>query len=429
MSRIQELITKRVELHEQSKKILDRAESEKRDLTAEETQQWDAMDADIGKLGDQIERIERQSRREAWLGESAGRKTISKADPDTPSLNEGDAAISLDFGRHHRNIEFSGSSPEGQRSKKEYRQHFKDYAINGVNAGLQTSSDPKGGYLAPTTLSASLIKFLDDAVLMRQLGNVLPPLAQSVSLGVPTWDTDPNDADWTAEVPASDISEDDTARVGKREFMPHLLTKLIKISMKMLRSSVIDIESLITQRIGYKFAITEEKGFMTGDGSQRPLGIFTASADGISTSRDVTASSTTAFNADDLINVIHSVKEAYMNRGSWIFHRDAIKMLRKLKDGNGQYLWQPSMQAGNPNLLHNRPMYMSEYAPNTFTTGLYVGIFGDFKAGYWIVDSLQMEIQRLNELFSLKNQVGLLGRKETDGMPVLEEAFARLKLA
>jgi len=70
---------------------------------------------------------------------------------------------------------------------------------------------------------------------------------------------------------------------------------------------------------------------------------------------------------------------------------------------------------------------MSEYCPNTFTSGLYVGIIGDFK-NYWIADALSMRIQRLNELYSLTNQVGFVGRLESDGMPVLEEAFARIQL-
>ena len=79
-------------------------------------------------------------------------------------------------------------------------------------------------------------------------------------------------------------------------------------------------------------------------------------------------------------------------------------------------------------MLLGRPMVMSEYAPNTFTTGLYVGMFADF-SHYWIADSLALQIRRLNELFALTNQIGIIGRLESDGMPVLAEAFARVKLA
>jgi len=100
-----------------------------------------------------------------------------------------------------------------------------------------------------------------------------------------------------------------------------------------------------------------------------------------------------------------------------------------LKDGNGQYLWQPSNQVGEPDLLLGSPVMMSEYAPNTFTTGQYVGLYGDFNSGYWIADALGFRIQVLRELYAETNQVGLIIRAETDGMPVLEEAFSRLTLA
>jgi HK97 family phage major capsid protein len=105
-----------------------------------------------------------------------------------------------------------------------------------------------------------------------------------------------------------------------------------------------------------------------------------------------------------------------------------VSRCRKLKDGVGNYLWQPGLATDRPPTVLGRPYVQSENAPNTFTSQLYVAIIGDFKAGYWIVDALQMEVQRLVELFTLKNQVGFKGHKETDGMPVLEEAFSRMIL-
>ena len=71
---------------------------------------------------------------------------------------------------------------------------------------------------------------------------------------------------------------------------------------------------------------------------------------------------------------------------------------------------------------------MSEYVPNTFTTGLYTGVLADWRF-YWIADALDMTVQRLVELYARSNQIGFIGRKETDGMPVLAEAFARVKMA
>jgi HK97 family phage major capsid protein len=125
---------------------------------------------------------------------------------------------------------------------------------------------------------------------------------------------------------------------------------------------------------------------------------------------------------------LYNVKGQYQQNGAWIFSRQAVRNTRKLKDGNGQYIWQLGL-AGTPSTVLDRPYYISEYVNSTFTTGRYVCAFGDFKAGYWIADSLGMELQQLNELFALKNQVGVVGRKETDGAPVLQEALTRLVLA
>jgi HK97 family phage major capsid protein len=103
-------------------------------------------------------------------------------------------------------------------------------------------------------------------------------------------------------------------------------------------------------------------------------------------------------------------------------------MIRKLKDGEGQYIWKAGISNDRGDTILDLPVHMSEYAPNTFTTGEYVGILGDFSY-YWIADALNMNIQRLDELYAENNQVGFIGRLETDGMPVLENAFARVTLA
>lgn len=187
-----------------------------------------------------------------------------------------------------------------------------------------------------------------------------------------------------------------------------------------------DPETMVRQRLAYKFAVSEEKGFLTGNGANQPLGLFTASADGISTGRDVQTGSSTDITADGLIDALYSLKEGYMRNARWMFHRDGIKRIRKLKDSQNQYLWQPGLSNGQPNTILDKPYVMSEYVPNTFTSAKYVGIVGDLSF-YWIADALSMTVQRLVELYAETNQTGFIGRLETDGMPVLEEAFARLK--
>lgn len=130
---------------------------------------------------------------------------------------------------------------------------------------------------------------------------------------------------------------------------------------------------------------------------------------------------------DGLINAKYSLKEQYLRGASWIIHRDLAKLLAKLKDGESRYIWQPAVALGQPDMLLGHPVHMSEYAPNTYTTGLYAAVFGDFRY-YWIVDADQLLVKVLNELYATSNQIGYLLHYFGDGAPVLGEAFARVKL-
>ena len=293
---------------------------------------------------------------------------------------------------------------------------------------LQKDSDTTGGYLsAPQEFFAQLIQAVDDAVFMRTISNVLPTLTTADSLGAPSLDNDPADPIWTTEIATGD--EDSTLSFGKRELNPHPLSKLIKVSKTLLRRSTLSADQIVRDRLAYKFSTVMENNFLNGGGSNSPLGVFTASANGISTSQDVsTGNTTTAMTFDGLQEARFNLKTQYRQNSSWIFHRDGVKQLATIKDGDGRYIWQPSVVLDQPDTLFTRPINESEFAPNTFTTGLYVGIIGDFSF-YWIVDALTLTVQVLTELYAATNQNGYIGRLESDGMPVLEAAFTRVKLA
>jgi len=295
------------------------------------------------------------------------------------------------------------------------------------NRALQADQDIYGGFLVmPQTLAAEIIQSLRDEVFMRQISRVIP-CERADSLGVPALDNDCGDPTWTAEIKTG--SEDSTMSFGKRELHPHPLARRIKVSNKLLRSALIEPDQLLRQHLTSVFSEVEENAFLNGTGANQPLGVFTASDDGISTSRDVsTDNEETTIKADGLINALYTLKSQYLKNASWILHRDAVKQIRKLKDGEGNYLWQPGLAADKPDTILSKPFHVSEYAPNTFTTGLYVGIVGDFRF-FWIADALLMQIQVLDQLYAETNQTGFIGRKETDAMPVLEEAFVRVKLA
>jgi HK97 family phage major capsid protein len=147
---------------------------------------------------------------------------------------------------------------------------------------------------------------------------------------------------------------------------------------QLLRQALIGPEGLVINRLAYKFAVTQEKAFLTGSGAGRPLGLFTASPNGISTARDVsTGNTTTEIRFDGLIEAKFTLKGQYWPRARWIFHRGAVKQITKLKDGDGQYIWRQSVREGEPGTLLGLPMTISEWAPNTFASGLHLSLHVD----------------------------------------------------
>ena len=413
--RVIEMRKKRAKLVKDARDLLDLQEAEKRELSAEEEQRYDAIMAEVDTLKTKIEREERLSGLEGDLGGSDGHLP-----PGDPGEGEG--------GEQRTN------EPQGMehRDSQEYRDAFGRWMASGERSltaeeyrAMQVDNDTGGGYLVtPQQMVMELLKEVDDIAVIRQFARV-HQLRTAKSLGVPSLDKDVDDADWTAELKTG--SETDL-EIGKRELRPHPLAKRVKISNTLLRMGQLGPEALVRERLAYKFGVTEEKGFMTGNGVQKPLGLFTASDDGISTSRDVAGANTaTKIAADTLIDVKYKLKAAYHSRARWIMHRDVMAAIRKLKNGDGQYIWQAGIQGGAPDRILDLPYTLSEYAPSTMTANLYVGILGDFRY-YWIAEALDMQLQRLAELYAETNQTGFIGRMEVDGMPVLEEAFVRLKM-
>lgn len=329
--------------------------------------------------------------------------------------------------------QLNDTDPKDKGGVDEIQSAFRDYITSGskqafeVYNALQQDNPTQAGYLvAPEQFVLEIIKELADATFMRQKAKVLPPLKNAQSLGYPTRTAGMSSFAWGTEIQAP--TPDTSLAYGKREFKPVPGTSEILISKTLIRN-VPDADGIVRGEIVEEVDKNLEIAYMTGTGSGQPLGLFTASNDGIPTTRDISTGNTaTEMKFDGLIEAKFSVKDKYQTNCEWIFHRDGIKQLAKLKNSEGQYIWQPSVVMGTPDLLLSKPVNSSEYAPNTFTAGLYVGIYGDLKY-YWICDSLAMEIQALFELYARTNQVDYITRIETDGMPVMAAAFARVRLA
>jgi HK97 family phage major capsid protein len=404
MKTIRELLDERAQLITQARGLVDAADTGKRSLTSEEQVQFDTLMNKASDLKADVDRRQKLEQMEGGLNQAYRPEASASA---------------------------TGQAKRGRESE-EYRQAYGNYLRFGRQEltiedtrALQSDSGTLGGYLmTPMVMVNKFIQALNDSVYIRQYATVLT--GNGESMGAPSLDADPADADWTPEIVT--VSEDSTMTFGRRELKPTLASKLVKISQKLMRVAP-DAEQLVVSRLAYKFAITQEKAYMVGSGAQQPLGLFTASNDGIPTSRDVsTGNAQTSVTFDGLKEARFAIKAQYRKNARWMFHRDGMKQIAKIKDGEGNYLWQPAVIFGQPDTIEEHPALESEYVPNTFTAGLYVGIFGDLSY-YWIADSVQFSIQRLVELYAATNQVGLIGRYEGDGMPVLAEAFSRVKLA
>lgn len=431
---VRDLKLQRAGLLKRARELNEKVEGEKRDFTQEEQNEYDTLMSEVTSLGTRIQRAETLGNLEADLDEPEERANRPEPQDEDDEEEQPPATRSnngASFGRYDdalarfRALKDVRMTPAYAAS---FRSFLQGDQVRGIEKrDLQADSDPMGGFLkSPPQFVAGLLKTVDNILFFRQPGwaTVIPVTNSDELVGI-SLDADPDDGEWTTEI--GEITYDQSMQFGKRSLKPTTLAKGIKMSRKLLRLAP-NAEGLVTSRLAYKLAVPMEKKYLVGNGANQPLGVFVASGDGISTGRDeATDNTATAPTMDGLINAKYKLKQQYWKAARWLFHQDVVKVITKIKDTTNQYIWRESVRVGEPDTLLGLPTSMSQYAPSTMTTGQYVGILGDFSF-YWIADALNMEMQRLVELYSKTRQIGLHAWLETDGMPVLEEAFVRVKL-
>jgi HK97 family phage major capsid protein len=414
--------------------ILDVVEKDKRSMTTDEQREYSALDDDFADSEDELRYLAKNPNVATWLSSSRKQPCRPLPPGSKPLTNSDKAAIAAalrakgDFRMPEQNSEYR-FNPEG----RELRDVFNKYLIYGLPAinqdeyrALQGDIDTMGGFLVmPEQTSKEFIRRKEDLCIVRKLAKQIL-VDNAASFGIGAVDNEIADPTWTAEIRTG--TEDSSLDFDKRKFSPHPLAKRIKVSEPLLRIAPA-AEVAVRDSMAYKFAVVEENCFINGTGQNQPLGLMTPSAHGIDTDRDITSEVSSTVKADDFHNMIGSVKAPYRNFPSvgFLMSRALETVTRKIKDGEGRYIWSTGMALGQPNTLLGYPVYVSEYMPSTFSSGNYICLFGDFSY-YWIVDCLRMRIQRLTELYAESNQIGFIGRAECDGMPVIGEAFSRLRL-
>lgn len=366
------------------------------------------------------------------------RAFTAEEDGKYKGMSEDVRSLTALIAKEKRELEMKGFTDRIPLPEPENRTHdasraaFRDYlsaGLSGLSAEARAAlvvdgSGASAAALAPQELVKQILTPVrSELSLLSKVYTV--HLSKAAGIGVPYEAADADDAEWTSEVPNS-ITDESSLSYGKRELGANALVKLVTVSDKAIKTNAFNIEAIITDKVRYKMQAALENGIINGSGSGQPLGLFTASANGIPATADFEAASATALAADDIIKAKRSVKSAYRSRANWLFHPDTVTKLLLLKDKNDQYLWRSGLTVSDPDILDGAPVIESDFVPHTMTTGLYVGMFGDFSR-YWmtLVDSIA--VTRLTEKYY--PSVGFSALAYADGQPVMAEAFARIKMA
>ena len=392
---ILELREKRAKAWEAAKAFLDSHRKENGTLSAEDDAAYTKMEQEITDLGKEIARLERQEALDAELNRPVNKPLTGKP--------------------MNGKLEDDGEGKTG-RASDEYKKNFwnamrsKSPVPNVTNA-LQIGTDTEGGYLVPDEFENTLVEALEEENIFRQMAKIIQ--TSSGDRKIPVVATK-GTASWMDEEGAYPESDDSFGQVSIGAYK---LGTMIKVSEELLNDSVFDLQSYITREFARRIGSKEEEAFFTGNGTGKPLGILAATG-GAETG--ITAASATAVTADELIDLYYSLRSPYRRNAVWTLNDSTVKAIRKLKDGNGQYLWQPGITAGAPDMILGRPVRTSTYMPE-IAAGAKTIAFGDFSY-YWIADRQGRSFKRLNELFAATGQVGFLASQRVDGKLVLPEA-------
>ena len=395
-------------MNEQLKKLMDKRnklvhdmrailEANPEGLTPEQEQKYAAMEKDMDALGAQIDRLKNMIDLEAKLDEPMAQPMVAAAQA-AAKTGENVQAYKEAFFDFVRNG-YNGASESSRKLLAKYR------------ASLTEGTDAKGGYLVPTVIAKEIITGLNAQSWIRKLANVY---STTSTTDIPT-DTSIPSFNWMGE---SDSYNETDLDFGGVTIGAHKVGGIIKISEELMEDSAFDLEAHLTGKIQAGLEASEEQAFISGDGNGKPTGIVTSAGTG------VTAASATAITSDEVLDFIYSPLARYRKNAVVVASTDFVKAVRKLKDGNGQYIWQPNYQAGQPDTIAGKPLYESEYMDG-LESGKTPAVIADFSY-YDVADRGRMYLQRLNELYAASGFVGFRVRKRTEGKLTLADAAKKL---
>ncbi len=387
--RVQELIEKRAKVWETAKNFVDTHEDKNGNLSAEDKETYSRMEAEIEELTNSIERQQRAERREQELSKPVNSPITGKPYKDEP---QGE-------------VKTGRASDEYKKAMlTALRSNFRQ-----VSNVLQEGVDADGGYLVPEEYDHRLIDVLTEENIMRGIATKITTSGEhKINIAA----TKPAAA-WIEEGEALSFGD---ATFEQKILDAHKLHVAIKITEELLYDNAFGLENYIITEFGKALANAEEDAFLNGDGVGKPTGIFDKTKGGESI-----GTLTAALKSDDIFDLIYKLKRPYRKNASFIMNDATLAQIRKLKDNNGQYLWQPSYQANEPDKILGYNIRTSAFAPTDAIA------FGDYKY-YNIGDRGSRSFKQLNELFAGNGMIGYVAKERVDGLLILPEAVKILGL-
>ena len=388
-----ELREKRAKTWSAMETFLDSHRNEKGVLNMEDDVTYSKMEKDLDDLTNEIKRLERKDMIEAELNKPVSNPITAKpmtSDKEDEKTGRASNAYKKSFWNVMRN------------------KHSNAQILN----ALQEGTDSEGGFLVPDEFEHTLIQSLEEENIFRKLAHVITTSTGDRKIPVVA---SKGSASWVDEEGTINDSDDAFTQVSIGAYK---LGTLIKVSNELLNDSVFNLEAYISKEFGRRIGTKEEEAFFNGNGVGKPVGIFNATG-GAQTG--ITTASATEIKADEIIDLFYSLKASYRKKAVWIVNDSTIKAIRKLKDANGNYLWQPALTSGTPDTLLGRPVYTSSYVP-TIAAGAKTIAFGDFSY-YWIADRQGRNFKKLSELYAATDQTGFVATQRVDGKLILPEAI------
>ena len=385
--KLSELISNRANLLGQMRTFVNTHEDKSGNLNAEDAATYKKMEEEFDALTDSITRERRAEQREAELAKPVNSPITGKP--------------------------YSGNTDQKTgRASNEYRDGMLQALrtnFRQITNVLQEGVDADGGYLVPEEYDRRLIDVLEEENIMRSLATKITTSGQhKINIAA----TKPAAA-WIEEGGALSFGDATFDQIYLDAFKLHVA---IKVTEELLYDSAFNLENYILTMFGRALGNAEEDAFLNGDGNGKPTGIFDATKGG-----QIYSTLTAAIKSDDMLDLVYGLKRPYRKSASFIMNDATLASLRKLKDNNGAYIWQPSYQAGEPDRVLGYSVHTSPYAPTSAIA------FGDYSY-YNIGDRGSRSFAELRELFAGNGMIGYVAKERVDGKLILPEAVQIMNL-